>query len=128
MPTQNFTAAVARRFRRLAAIRGKAGFAGLRLERAPIDLGIVGRTLLHAAAVGVAAGLVGAAFFAGLEYVQRGLLEELVGYIPLRADGETFAAGEAHGVFRWWLLLFLPGLGGLACGLITRFAPEARGG
>jgi len=98
------------------------------VDRAPIDLGIVGRTLLHAAAVGVAAGLVGAAFFAGLEYLQRGLLEELVGYIPLRADGETFAAGETHGTFHWWLLLFLPALGGLACGLITQLAPEARGG
>ena len=108
--------------------RSTARFSSLLNDRAPIDLGIVGRTLLHAAAVGVAAGLVGAAFFAGLEYVQRGLLEELVGYIPLRADGETFAAGEGHGVFRWWLLLFLPALGGLACGFITRFAPEARGG
>ena len=98
------------------------------VDRAPIDLGIVGRTLLHAAAVGVAAGLVGAAFFAGLEYVQRGLLEELAGYIPLRADGETFAAGETHGTFHWWVLLFLPALGGLACGLITQLAPEARGG
>src|SRR5438552_2827858 len=50
-----------------------------------VDLTIVGRTLLHAALVGAAAGLVGAAFFAGLEYVQRLLLEDLGGYHPLRA-------------------------------------------
>lgn len=95
---------------------------------APLDLRIVGRTLLHAAAVGVVAGLAGAAFFAGLEYFTRALLEELAGYIPLRADGETFAAGGGVHTFRPWLLVLLPGLGGLACGLITRLAPEARGG
>ncbi|MEO6598324.1 MAG: chloride channel protein [Polyangiaceae bacterium] len=128
MPAPRLADTIARRFRNLIRWRGSTRLASLVAGRAPIDLGIVGRTLLHAAAVGVAAGLVGAAFFAGLEYMQRGLLDELVGYIPLRADGETFAAGESHGVFRWWLLLLLPALGGLACGLITQFAPEARGG
>jgi len=97
-------------------------------NNAPLDLRIVGRTLLHAAAVGVAAGLAGAAFFAGLEYFTRAVLEELAGYIPLRADGETFAAGAGAHAFRPWLLVLLPGLGGLACGLITRLAPETRGG
>jgi CIC family chloride channel protein len=97
-------------------------------ESAPLDLRIVGRTLLHAAAVGVAAGLAGAAFFAGLEYFTRGVLEELAGYIPLRADGETFAASSGSHTFRPWLLAILPALGGLACGLITRLAPETRGG
>ncbi|HEY4102724.1 MAG TPA: chloride channel protein [Polyangiaceae bacterium] len=56
------------------------------------------------------------------------MLEEIAGYIPLRADGETFAAGDVHTAFRPWLLLFLPALGGLACGLMTRLAPETRGG
>ena len=46
--------------------------------------------LLHAAIVGVAAGLMGAAFFAALEVVQRLILEDLGGYRPLRAHGETF--------------------------------------
>ena len=70
-------------------------------ENAPLDLRIVGRTLLHAALVGVAAGLVGAAFFAALEYMQRFLLEDLAGYVPLRARGETFARGRpAPIVFR----------------------------
>ncbi len=79
-------------------------------DSAPLDLRIVGRTLLHAAAVGVVAGLAGAAFFAGLEYFTRALLEELAGYIPLRADGETFAAGGGFHTFRPWLLVVLPGL------------------
>ncbi|MEO6600081.1 MAG: chloride channel protein [Polyangiaceae bacterium] len=128
MSAPSLVDAIVLRFRRLIRWRNPKRLPSYLVERAPIDLGIVGRTLLHAAAVGVVAGLVGAAFFAGLEYVQRGLLEELVGYVPLRADGETFAAGETHGVFHWWLLPVLPALGGLACGLITRLAPEARGG
>ncbi len=97
-------------------------------ESTPLDLRIVGRMLLHAALVGAAAGLMGAAFFGALEYAQRFVLEDLAGYLPLRAHGETFAASEGPRVFRPWLLLLLPALGGLACGLVTRMAPEARGG
>src|SRR4051812_23596157 len=117
---------IKQRFRALAAWR-RPSFLML-ADSAPLDLRIVGRTLLHAAAVGVAAGLAGAAFFAGLEYFTRAVLEELAGYIPLRADGETFAAGGGFHTFRPWLLALLPGLGGLACGLLTRLAPEIRGG
>jgi CIC family chloride channel protein len=97
-------------------------------ETAPLDLRIVGRMLLHAALVGMAAGFAGALFFGGLEYVQRFLLEELAGYTALRAHGETFAASRGPHVFRPWVLVVLPALGGLACGLLTRLAPEARGG
>ncbi len=93
-----------------------------------LQLGVVGRNLFDGVMVGVAAGLVGAALFAGFEYFQRGVLEELAGYIPLRADGETFAASEGAHRFRPWLLLLLPALGGLACGLVCRLAPETRGG
>jgi CIC family chloride channel protein len=115
-----------RRLQALSAWR-RASFLML-ADSAPLDLRILGRTLLHAAAVGVAAGLAGAAFFAGLEYFTRAVLEELAGYIPLRADGETFAAGAGSQTFRPWLLLLLPGLGGLGCGLLTRLTPEIRGG
>src|SRR6266542_3340766 len=48
-------------------------------------LRLVGRVLLHAAVVGVAAGIVGAALFAGLEAAQRLVLEGLAGFSPLRA-------------------------------------------
>lgn len=96
---------------------------------APIDLRIVGRTLLHAAIVGGAAGVVGATFFAALELVERLVLGTLAGYLTLRAAGETFLASHHPGQFRPWLLLFLPGIGALLSGLLTtRFAPEARGG
>lgn len=97
-------------------------------ETTPLDLRFVGRVLFHAALVGVIAGLIGALFFASLEYLQSFLLESLVGYRPLRAYGETFAAREEPHDFRPWLLVVLPALGGLACGLVTELAPEARGG
>jgi CIC family chloride channel protein len=98
-------------------------------EATPVDLRIVGRTLLHAALVGIVAGLMGAAFFAALEIVQRFFLEYVVGYRILRASGETFMGELDQGrPFRWWLLLFLPALGALASGLISQLAPETRGG
>jgi chloride channel protein, CIC family len=98
-------------------------------EATPVDLRIVGRTLLHALLVGVVAGLMGAAFFAALEIVQRLLLGHLVGYRLLRASGETFMSELDNArPFRWWLLLFLPALGALVSGLISQLAPETRGG
>jgi CIC family chloride channel protein len=97
-------------------------------ETGPLDLRIVGRMLLHAALVGLAAGLAGAAFFGSLEYLQRFLLEDLAGYVPLRAHGETFVTSHHLHPFRPWVLVFLPAVGGLACGLLTRLAPETRGG
>ena len=98
-------------------------------EAAPADLRLVGRTLLHAAMVGAAAGLIGAGFFAALEVIQRFLLEDLGGYRLLRAHGETFL-GEASGghVFRPWLLVLLPAVGALAGGIVSQLAPETRGG
>ncbi len=98
-------------------------------EAAPLDLRILGRTLLHAAVVGLGAGIVGALFFAGLELVQRVLLELLCGYVPLRAHGEKFLPNVTDVAFRPWLLWAVPALGALAGGwLTTRFAPECRGG
>ena len=98
-------------------------------EAAPADLRIVGRMLFHAAIVGVGAGLMGAAFFAGLEVVQRLILEDLGGYRPLRAHGETFLPEIANlGHFRPWLLVIVPAVGALASGIISELAPETRGG
>src|SRR6185436_5192874 len=98
-------------------------------EAAPADLRIVGRMLFHAAIVGVAAGLAGAAFFAALEVVQRLVLEDLGGYRPLRAHGETFLPELTEVThFRPWLLALLPAAGALASGIISELAPETRGG
>jgi hypothetical protein len=45
---------------------GRRLLSALSPEWAPLDLQILGRVLLHSVLVGLAAGLVGAAFFAGL--------------------------------------------------------------
>ncbi|HSC87698.1 MAG TPA: chloride channel protein, partial [Polyangiaceae bacterium] len=94
----------------------------------PLDLRIVGRTLLHAALVGIAAGLVGSLVFAAVEYLQVIVLEHWVGYRPLRAFGEEFAAGLEAAHFTPWLLVLVPAVGGVITGLLTQLAPEARGG
>jgi CIC family chloride channel protein len=96
---------------------------------APLDLRIVGRTLLHAGAVGLIAGALGALFFASLEVGQRLFLEVLAGFEPLRAHGERLVTSASHTGFRPWVLAVLPMLGGLASGLLTwRLAPECAGG
>lgn len=123
-----FPEALKRRLRALASFRGRPLLPSFLSEKAPLDLRFVSRTLLHAAAVGVAAGFAGAGFYAGLEYMQRLLLEGLAGYSPLRADGERIVSATDLGAFRPWLIAILPALGGLGCGLLTRLAPETRGG
>lgn len=95
---------------------------------APLELQIAGRTLFHAAVVGLAAGILGVAFFAGAEAVQNLLLEQLAGYDPLRAAGERVIGGEASPHTRLWLLALIPAVGALVAGLIARYAPECQGG
>lgn len=94
----------------------------------PLELQIAGRTLLHAALVGLGAGIVGCAFFAGAELLQNVLLEQASGYEPLRAQGERVWGATAGSEFRWWLLAIIPALGALAGSLIARYAPECLGG
>jgi CIC family chloride channel protein len=107
-------------------------FSSLFAESSPLDLRLIGRTLLHAALVGVVAGLTATLFFGGLELVEGLLLGQLAGYSRLRAHGET-VFGDLHllegGTVRLWLLPVIPALGALAGGMLTaRFAPEAAGG
>jgi chloride channel protein, CIC family len=98
-------------------------------DATPPELRVVGRTLYHATMVGVAAGLMGAAFFATLEFVQRLLLEDLGGYRPLRASGETFMHELGHvSHFRPWLVALLPAAGALIGGICSQLAPETYGG
>ncbi|HVT10225.1 MAG TPA: chloride channel protein [Polyangia bacterium] len=102
--------------------------AALGVATPPLDLRLLGRTLLHAALVGLAAGLIGAAFFAGLEYTQNAVLGHLGGYTPLRAHGES-VVGEGHvGTLRPIVVMLLPAVGALLSGLLCQLAPEARGG
>jgi CIC family chloride channel protein len=94
----------------------------------PLELQIVGRTLFHAALVGLGAGIVGGACFAGAELVQNLLLEQVAGYDPLRAAGERVLGGAPAAQSHLWLLAFIPALGALLGGFLTRYAPECRGG
>lgn len=111
--------------RRLTALRALLGTA-----RAPLELQILGRVLLHAALVGAAAGVLGSMFFAGVEAVQRLTIESWAGYLPLRASGEQLLGEVRHeATFRPWLLVLLPAAGALLAGAIsTWLAPETRGG
>jgi CIC family chloride channel protein len=113
-----------------APVREKFGslVRAIRAPRTPLAFQLLGRTLLHTALVGVAAGLIGSFFFAGVELVQRSVLEGWAGYVPLRAAGERVTSGESQTLFRPWLLCLLPALGALAAGYISRLAPETRGG
>lgn len=110
--------------------RLRSAFAGLFTETAPLDLRLVGRTLLHAILVGLLAGVVSVLFVGALELVEELLLGRLAGYTRLRAAGESvFGAGEHHGRVRLWLLPIIPALGALAGGVLTaKAAPEAAGG
>ena len=94
----------------------------------PLDLRILGRTLLHAAIVGLSAGLVGVVFFAGLEYAQAFFLEQLAGYTPLRAHGERLLGEATNLHLRPVVAMALPAAGALLAGLVCLLAPEARGG
>jgi chloride channel protein, CIC family len=96
--------------------------------RSPIPMQLLGRALLRAALVGVAAGVLGSLFFAGVELVQQLVLERLCGYVPLRAAGERITGEVAATPFRPWLVWLMPALGALGAGFLSRYAPETRGG
>jgi chloride channel protein, CIC family len=110
--------------------RGRRMLSMLFADSASVDLRFVGRTLLHAALVGVFTGVVAVVFFGGLELVENVLLSQLAGYRRLRASGEGVFGHLPEGeVVRLWLLPVIPALGALAGGILTaRLAPEAAGG
>lgn len=112
----------------LPARRNQSLISALFVDASPIDLRLVGRTILHAALVGAGAGLIAVVFYACLEMIDRLVLGHIAGYRALRAAGESFLGEHETGPFRPWLLAFLPAIGGLLAGLVTRLAPECRGG
>jgi len=130
-PRRASLAAAFRRLRRRSQERLLGGLtlgSALGVATPPLDLRLVGRTLVHAALVGVGAGLVGAAFFVGLEYTQHALLGHLGGYTPLRAHGERLTDLTHALVLRPLVVMLLPPAGALLAGLLCQLAPETRGG
>ena len=116
------------RWVRLKRTAAWAGSVFMPSRQGPLDLQVLGRTLLHTALVGLVAGLVGVAFFTILELAQRVILEGWVGYVPLRAAGEAVMEPSGTHPFRPWLLVLLPAVGGLLSGWVSLLAPETRGG
>ncbi|HQR29859.1 MAG TPA: chloride channel protein, partial [Anaeromyxobacteraceae bacterium] len=99
----------------------------IRSGAGPLELGMFSRTLLLAAGVGIAAGLVGAAFVASVDLGTHLVLERLAGADLLRASGETAREALRTGRVPWFLLV-VPAAGALIGGLLARWAPEAAGG
>lgn len=92
----------------------------------PLELGLLGRTMLLAAAVGAATGLVGVAFVKALESATHVALDGWAGMEVIGAVGE--GPGGPRSAPRLWVIAFLPALGALVSGLLTRLAPETAGG
>ena len=99
-------------------------------EKGPVDLRLVGRTLLRAALIGLCAGFMGAAFFWLTEHASYWVLERGAGYRPARAAGEVMESmtHASPTSFRPWLLAIVPAIGALISGLLTSPVPATRGG
>jgi chloride channel protein, CIC family len=113
-----------------AAPAPRRPFYALLADTSPLDLRLIGRTLLHAAIIGVVAGVMAVIFFGALELLEELVLGGLAGYTPLRADGEkVFSHLVEDPTVRMWLLPIIPAVGALAGGILTaKIAPEAAGG
>ena len=95
------------------------------------------RVLALSLVVGVIAGLGAVAFYAAGQAVFHYTLTDLAGYKPVEAGGELHLFAQAREgaadvaparTLRPWLLVVIPTLGGLLCGLIIyTWAPEAEG-
>jgi len=86
-----------------------------------------GRPLGYAATVGVCAGIAAAIFSGALDWLQAFVLGHVAGYRspphPTTDPRMAFVLPE-----RGWLIVVIPAIGGLLCGLIVHFwEPEAEG-
>ncbi len=86
------------------------------------------RWFVYGAAIGAVSALGAAAVFYLLEWGKFFALEYLVGYRMAKPAGENLVLFVAGTPLRPWLLILLPGIGGLLSGLIVyTWAPEAEG-
>lgn len=78
--------------------------------------------------VGVISGLGAIVFYWACQLVFHYTLDGIVGYRPVAPGGEPALFAETQSVFRPWLLLLVPTVGGLLSGwIVFTFAPEAEG-
>jgi CIC family chloride channel protein len=95
-------------------------------SRARAEMRVMGSALL----VGIVAGLGAAAFSLACHFVEHYALGVLAGYQPIPPHGEPHFdwMGEAVGPLVPWMLVVVPTVGGLLCGLLVyTLAPEAEG-
>ena len=103
-----------------------------RFFRDRLGFEFVSRIYLYSVLIGLVSGLGAVIFTYGLELTRFLLVEKLAGFRPIRSSGairfDFSFFGAPSGEEYLWLLLLLPGLGGLIGGWLThRFAPEAQG-
>jgi chloride channel protein, CIC family len=78
--------------------------------------------------VGIIAGLGAIVFFTACQVVAHYSLDAVAGYRPHAPGGEPSMFAETSQVFRPWLLLLIPTVGGILSGFIVfSLAPEAEG-
>jgi len=109
-------------------IKIKTQFKKLGLQR-EAELWQISRGIVFAGAVGIVAGL-GAILFHVLRHVvSYWAMDRIAGYRPTGSAGETELIHlVSTTVFRPWLLLFVPAIGGLISGwVVYTFAPETQG-
>jgi len=86
------------------------------------------RLLGAAILVGIVAGLGAVAFYVFGQAVTYGSLDWMAGYRPVHPGNEPELFASTDHVFRPWMLLLVPTLGGLLSGvLVYALAPEAEG-
>jgi chloride channel protein, CIC family len=92
------------------------------------DFRSAGRWLLYGSVVGVISGLGAILFQSLLALLKEFSINHLMGLAPLIPGGEPQVEHFTTGIFRPYLIVLLPALGGLVAGLlIYKFAPEAEG-
>jgi CIC family chloride channel protein len=97
------------------------------LER-EFDFRSAGKWLLYGSVVGIISGLGAILFQSLLALLKEFSINHLMGLTPLIPGGEPQTEHFTTGIFRPYLIVLLPALGGLIAGLlIYRFAPEAEG-
>ncbi len=85
---------------------------------------VLGLSLL----VGIVAGVGAIAFYAACQVVVHYALDAAAGYRPHHPGGEPPLLAPTDQLFRPWLLVLVPALGGLVSGLLVfTLAPEAEG-